>query len=384
MKRLAEWGPSALLLAAALVLGILAAGSGSPTDDPTPSVKNPGPLGLEVLRTWLEETGHPVHLLEAPLTELPPDLAVLVLAAPTARATSDAEVQAVKAFVSSGGTLVWLVPLDAPGAQRGLREWLEPGRGRPMGELAPDVASDPSGRTVKVLHPFGLARGVDALRVAAGAGLSPEDPAMLDLTARGALWAKRFGGGEVWLAAGPELAQARRLSAEGNLRFWANAAARGPIGFDERHHLPEEGPPGSASIPASFFQLGVLGLAFALVWGRRLGPPRAPAVQVHRSSAEYVEALAALTRKAKVEPELCRELHARLRRLLFERLGIPSTLPDVEAARAAAGRLGAPEGPISALLAHLADPGRATPATFAALARETAALEAAIVTPQVS
>lgn len=374
MKRLGQWLPSIALLLLAAALGLAAGGGGGGEDDPTPSVKNPGPLGLEVLATWLRETGADVRALEAPLTALPADLKVLVIAAPREQRLSGEELAAVKAFVEAGGTLLWFATPEAVNTQRRLAEWLRAKRGEPLGGLAPEDRADLGARTVRVQHPLGLARGVAALRVSSGFGLFFDDEAMVPI-AGPALWAKPLGAGEVWVGAGPDLAQARRLEHEGNLQLWANAAARGPIGFDELHHTPEDGPPLTANIPASLFQLAALGLFFILVFGRRLGPPRPEPVEVHRSSLEYVAALAALTQKARVEPALLQELHRRLRRQFHDRLGVAAALPDAEAAREVGRQLSHAPEPIAALLLALARPGAAGPKEFTRLARDAASLE---------
>lgn len=374
MRRLSQWLPSLGLLLLAAALGLVAGGGGGGADNPTPSVKNPGPLGLEVLATWLRETGADVRALDGPLTALPAGLKVLVIAAPREQRLSGEELAAVKAFVERGGTLVWLATPEAVNSQRRLAEWLRAERGEPLGGLVPEDRSDLGARTVRVDRQVGLARGLAALRVSSGFGLRFDDDAMVPI-AGAALWAKPVGDGEVWVAAGADLAQARRLEHEGNLLFWANAAARGPLGFDEHHHTPESGPPLTANIPASLFQLGALGLFFVLAFGRRLGPPRPEPVEVHRSSLEYIAALAALTQRAKVEPALLRELHQRLRRQFHDRLGISPTLPDAEAAREVGLQLAHAPQPIAALLLALARPGSAGPREFTRLSRDAALLE---------
>jgi hypothetical protein len=377
--RMRQWLPSIGLLLLALVLGLVAGGGSGGGDNPTPSVKNPGPLGLEVLFTWLQETGADARALDEPLTQLPADLKTLVLAAPKARRLDADEFAAVKTFVERGGTLIWLAPIDALGLQSRLAEWLQPSRGEPLGGLAVEDRRDLGGRKIEVVRHLGLARGVLALRLSNSFGLNFENEETVAIVSGGALWARPVGQGEVWIAAGPELAEARRLSYEGNLQFWANAAARGPIAFDEFHHVPEEGPPLTANIPATFLQLGVMGLAFAFVFGRRLGPPRPEPKELHRSSLEYVAALAALTQKAGVEPALLRELHGRLRRLFHERLGLALTRVDAEIAREVAQALNRPHEQVTSLLAELANPGAATPGDFARLAQKAAELERDVV-----
>lgn len=379
MTRVRQWLPSLGLLVLALVLGLAAGGGGTTQDDPRPSAKNPGPLGLEVLQVWLQESGAKVEVLEASLVDLPKELAVLVIAAPKERRLTGEELDAVKHFVVSGGTLIWLARAEDLSVQTRLSEWLQARRGGPLGGMAIEDRTDLGARTLKVQRQLGLTRGVPTVRVSVGSGLAFDDEAMVQLVEGGGLWARPIGKGEVWVAAGPELGEARRLQHEGNLQFWANVAARGPIGFDEWHHVPEEGPPLTANIPASLLQLGAVALAFAFVFGRRLGPARSEPRDVHRSSLEYVGALAALTQKAKVEPALLQELHGRLRRVFRDRLGIAVALADAEAAREVGHALGQAHEPVGALLAQLARPGDAGPGEYTRLATLAARLERSIV-----
>ena len=51
-----------------------------------------------------------MHRLDAPLTELPPAVRTVVIAAPAGREIDRDEVEALERFVTAGGTLVYLAP----------------------------------------------------------------------------------------------------------------------------------------------------------------------------------------------------------------------------------------------------------------------------------
>jgi hypothetical protein len=309
----------AALVLLSLVASIAAQKPGS--DSPIPSITNPGPRGLGVLAAWLRETGGATVLEhDAPLTELPPTTRVLVIAAPTAEEIRTAEVEALERFVEGGGTLIYLVPRKA--AQPALNEWLEVGEGPVAPLLSEPGLEDVGGTTVKVTFASGLLSGAKALRLSAESTLVVAAERAVPVTSDGALWWMKQGAGEVWLAAGPDLAENARLELADNALFWGHLAARGPIAFDEFHHHR-----GATVVPANLLvtglQLAFLALLFLWARGLRLGPPRDAPASWHRSSLEYVTAMAALTRNAKVEPELVVALKADFRRLLDDRAGVP-------------------------------------------------------------
>lgn len=375
MTGLRRWGPSLALLALAAAAGLLAGGGGGSADSPVPSVRNPGALGLEVLRVWLEESGARVHALDGPYTALPEGVATVVVPSPAERPVGEDEVRALRAFVEAGGTLLWLAGPGTLKAQPALAGWLRVSRGPPLRASGPVSLDDPTGRSAPVAVPVGLAAGLRALRVGAGPAVQVDGDAV-PVADGGALWALRQGRGEVWIAAGPDLAEARRLELEDNAAFWSNLAARGPLAFGEWHHVPPEGPALTANLRAAAFQLPLLALALLLVFGRRLGPPRPEPRTVHRSSREYVDALAGLTRRAHLEADLASALHRRIRRVLHERCGLSVQLPDEEASRALERDLPGAGARVSALLHALAAPPRPlAPAQFVHLAKDAARLE---------
>jgi hypothetical protein len=195
-------------------------------------------------------------------------------------------------------------------------------------------------------------------------------------------WWRQLGGGEVWVFAGSDFAENSRIEDADNLELWQTLAARGPMLFDESHHRA-----GSKSASAAARALWIVvgqfvacALFFAYARGARLGPPRPEIAERHRSSREYLESLAWLTRRAGVEKELLREEMGRLRTAMFERLGVPVSLSDEEAAQSLEQHHLRGERLVrlsERLRRSLASP-RASPSEFAELARECARLEALI------
>ncbi|MHB8875270.1 MAG: DUF4350 domain-containing protein, partial [Myxococcaceae bacterium] len=218
-----------------------------------------------------------------------------------------------------------------------------------------------------------------ALRVSADTTAMVEDGAAVPV-AGGALWWMPLGEGEVWLASGADLLENRRLELEGNLGFWQNLAARGPMAFDEHHHVPGEAPPVSLAITAFALQLLAFTAVLAIAHGARLGPARPELAHRHRGNLEYLESLAHLTRRARVERELVEELPSRLRLLMQERLGIALSLPEHEAALELERRCRLPSAKTLCLLqeARAAAEEQVAPGLYARLARDYAKLERVI------
>src|SRR5581483_657884 len=121
------------------------------------------------------------------------------------------------------------------------------------------------------------------------------------------LWWQQRGKGEVWLAAGPDLAESARLELDDNLAFWSAIAARGPVAFDEFHQAPKPAPPLTANLWGSLGQLLFCALVFVLAFGARLGPARPTPQERHRSSLEYVTSMAALAREGCAPGDLASE-----------------------------------------------------------------------------
>ena len=389
MKELRTAAFYGVLVALALALGLATRQAAPPSQ--VPSVHNPGPLGLRALYLYLQESGAPVSALEASFAGpgLSPALRTVVVAAPVGQPVTRDEVSALRAWVAQGGTLVYLMARDSPVRQSALDEWLLPGKGALLASDAsglPPEEKDLTGTTARVWVPVGAARGLDRLRVSLDEGLTVGLSGAVPLAGTpgtAVLWRALEGRGEVYVLAGADLAENRRLELLDNLRFWEALAARGPLAFDEYHQgagvKPE--PPSSRALWVFVAQGLVVGLLYAVSRGTRFGPPRPLAVERHRSSLEYIHSLGWLARRAKVERELIPELARHLRRLMHERLGISPTLPEDEAARLLERTCGVPAADYLAVredLVRTLDQPAPRPADYARLSRRYAELEAVL------
>jgi hypothetical protein len=196
------------------------------------------------------------------------------------------------------------------------------------------TSRDPAGATVRVVHQRGALSGVKHLRIAGESSLALDRPDAVAMTNPEAVWWFKEGAGEVYVASGADLAQNGRLDLEDNAQLWLNLAARGPMVIDESHHVARAGPAATLNLWATLLQFGFAALLFVFATGTRLGPPRDEPRSVHRSAREYVEAMARLTERAKVEPELVTSLRHEVRLFLHERLGLSMTTTDEERVRA--------------------------------------------------
>lgn len=311
-----------LILAVLVVLSLVAslAAQEPGADSPVPSITNQGPRGLGALATWLRESGVEVIAHDASFTELPAEARVLVIAAPAGAEVREDEVAALERFVKGGGTLVYLVPRQTP--QPVLNEWLQVHTG-PVAPLVTEAGlEDVGGTTVSVTFAAGLLEGAKRLRLSADRTLRVDDEAAVQVTSDAAVWWIQRGAGEIWLAAGPDLAENARLELADNAVFWSHLAGKGPVVFDEFHQHVS-----AAALPVNLLVTGLqlTFLALLFLWARatRLGPVRDALPSWHRSSLEYVKAMGALTRNAAVEAELVSVLKTDFRKFLRDVAGVP-------------------------------------------------------------
>jgi hypothetical protein len=386
MKGLKTAAIYGVLVTLALAVGL--AVDQSPRHSVVPSVENAGPLGLKALYLYLRESGAPVTALRESFAEpgLSEDVRTVVVAAPVGRPVTEPEVEALKAWVRQGGTLVYLVSREAKARQPKLDAWL----GISSGPLLPpgsvglsEGETDFTGTTARVWVPVGAARGLERFRVAMARGVTVSGPRAVPLAGeKGAavLWRVPEEAGEVYVLAGTDLAENQRLELLDNLRFWDALAARGPLAFDEYHHgadLARE-PPSARGVWVFAAQCLVVGLLYVAARGTRFGPPRPLLVEKHRSALEYVRSMGWLARRSKVERELVPELARQLRRRMHERLGILLTLPEDEAARALEQTCGIPASDYLEAredLVRTLERQVITPGDYARLARRHARLE---------
>ncbi|MBN1204495.1 MAG: DUF4350 domain-containing protein [Myxococcaceae bacterium] len=374
-----------VLIAVAAALGLAA--RQAPPQSTLPSVDNPGPLGLRALYLYLREGGADIAAHRDSLETLPSQLRTVVIAAPQARAVSSAEVEQLQRFVRAGGTLVLLTSREKEKGQPALEQWLELERGSLLPASSrglPDGAQDLAGTTVQVWLPAGAARGLSGLRVSRDLGVTvglPEAVPLAGLEDTIALWRLGLGQGEVYVAAGPDLAENRRLELLDNLRFWDALAARGPLAFDEFHHSEAPPPPLSRGLWVFALQCLAVGALYVFARGTRFGAPRPQLPERHRSALEYVQALGWLARRARVERELLPEMARHLRQLMQDRLGIPLALSEEEAARMLEQRCGVPPShylEARAELARTLDQRDISPKDYSRVAARYARLESVI------
>ncbi|MBX5483244.1 MAG: DUF4350 domain-containing protein [Myxococcaceae bacterium] len=380
--KLRSWALYGLLLAAAVGMAA-AAGSRARRDSPVPSIDNPGPAGARAVYLYLKEAGFDVEVAREALTPIPPRIRTVVIAAPTARKIGREEIAALDAFAKAGGTVVFL-GRRLEQNQPALADWLQAGAGpRPRTAIAETdpKAIDPAGADVDVWLSRAPLAGVRVLRVGNEPTLNLARKDALPAAGAGdavAAWRVPRGSGDVFVLAGADLIENRRIELGGNLTFWHQLAAQGPILFDEFHHTAAGAPPLSTGVVAIVAQLAACFVLFALVRGARLGPPRPELPVRHRSTLEYLASFAWLTRRARVERELLRDLHTRFRVLLHDRLGVAVPLPDEEAARELERqcRIPVPETmDVLAELQALAAAPRVTPKQYAAVSRRLARIE---------
>lgn len=338
MKNLRTAAIFGVLIALALAVG-LSTRAEAP-ESVVPTVENTGAQGARALYLYLREGGRAVDAQTTSLESLPSGTRTLVLAAPEGRPVSKEEVAAMERFVRAGGTLVYLSPRELGKHQAALEDWLRLDTGPllPASNRGLDSAlTDAGGTTVDVWIAAGPLRGLTHLRVSQDRGLRMRHDDAVPIAGLGgavAIWRRALGSGEVYVLAGADLVENRRLELLDNLRFWDALAARGPLLFDEYHHQLAPPPPLSRGIWAFVGQVLVVGLLYAVSRGTRFGAPRPLRQERHRSALEYVRSMGWLMRRAKVERELLPELDRALRQLMQERLGIPLTLSDADAARA--------------------------------------------------
>ncbi len=328
MSRLGAWPIFALLLALALALGLAA--DGDTQTSTVPSVTNAGPRGLKVLHTWLSESGVDVRLGARPLTDVPDEIATIVVPAPQAATLTRDERLALRRALERGATVVLMVARSA--SKHALEDLVTVQLGPPPELLA--VPNDGAGSSLAVSAPIGAMKGARSLRVANDHTLTVTNAEAVELTSPPGVWVMSVGKGALYVAAGADLAENARLDLADNAVFWRNLAAQGPMWIDESHHVARVQATPTVNLWATGLQFLFAAALFVVARGSRLGPARAEPSAPLRSSTEYVEAMARLTRRARLEPELVEALRRHLRLTLHERLGLSLSLPDGERARA--------------------------------------------------
>lgn len=370
MRQLRAWSIYGAVLATVGAVA-LAVQTGEAPLSPVPSVDNAGPAGFKALFDYLRESGRNVAAHREPLTRIPPETRALVIADPSARTLEDDEVEALKAFVHSGGTVVYLPTRPIQREQAALSSFLR------ISERPPTLAESDAFHSTgtEVLLEAGLTKEVRALNMGLEPPLAVNAEGAIPL-ARGALFRVPWGQGELWMASSSQLGENRRIEALDNLRFWENLAARGPVLFDEYHHRAAEEEQLPLSMLAFAAQFLLVGLAFVASRAPRLAPARAQPEIRHRSSLEYARSLANLHRGAGVEASLLADQLHQLRLRIQERLGVPLSASAEELSLELARHLRLPAKELAATLERAVNaPSRLSPEAFASLSRELVRLE---------
>lgn len=352
------------------------------SESPIPSVESSDARGAKALFAYLTETGARPLVLRAPLTEVPPDAKVIVSVSPRVRPFTHSEWKAIQHWVREGNTFVYGTDRERKGVIEealALEAAEQPNLDNPFERG--EEPKDPSGASAIPWLPSTLFAGVQRLRVASSTGVDSTDRSALPVAGFGAtpsILTFPEGDGEIVALADAALAENRRVGLEDNLVFWLNIAARGRVAFDEHHARDADSQSQNlfAAIGPTVLQL-LLG-AGVLAWavGRRLGEIRPLARTRRRSQAEYVRQLAQLYAAARVEPDLCTELYRSFRRLLLDRLGISTSLDDLDVAQRLKQRSEAMGERYLGLVARVRNPdGAATPQAFARLSKDFALLE---------
>ncbi|MCX8007962.1 MAG: DUF4350 domain-containing protein [Coriobacteriia bacterium] len=283
---------------------------------PVPSIYSSAPEGLRVLYRYLDESGVDVRPLRR-IDELPASGALVVAGdAPLQVDLAPEHVRRLAGWVRAGGTLVLagdaglkvLDALDLPAAvARGVAGEVRPLVQTPLTEGVRSVAAE----TGRVLP--GDPRWVRVLGDDAGALV---------------LVARVDDGEVVWLADAGLLTNEHIAQADNALLALRVFGRRQPVWFDEYHQGFARGgsafehlaPGGQAAVV-----LAGLGIALMLIGvGRRTGPPVAPVRQPEARGLAYIEALAALYRRAGARREALTTLHDGLVRALARRYGSPA------------------------------------------------------------
>jgi hypothetical protein len=361
----------------------LAAGTGAGQPVSRPSITDAGPAGLAGLFRYLETSGRRVSA-QSSAWDTSPDARTIVLAG-IARSLDASEVEVLSAFVHRGGTLVYLAA--AIGAQPELEQWLNLSRGKRTdpGPILDGERLDVTGATAQVHFQRGPLFHVHQLRVGAGSTLTVESEdveVVASVRTVPVAFVRHLGDGRVWIFAGPDIAENRRVELLDNLHFWDAIAQRGPMLFDEYHHqTTASARPLRATLGPFLGQLFLLATGFVFARSARFGDPRPLSQRVDRSSLEYVQSFARLTRRARVEPELVQELLGRLSSQVRERVGSTANLSDPALAEQLALRTNRDARTFHSLIDDLraaANRPDLSPTEYARLCRRCVPWEAAI------
>lgn len=325
----ARFGVGAVIVVLALNLvsaGVTVVTGGSGPGGPTSSSYATAGDGLAAYAELLARHGHTVERVRTSLDRASLDPAsTLVLADPGE--VSDAEGQAIAAFVAAGGRLVAMggeVEALLAGLPGGGPKW------------------DGDGvRTSRPVVPAPEVAGVAAVE-SAGDGSWEDAGATLPLLGDGdrlLATVASVGPGRVVAVADASPLQNRLLARADNAAFGLAAVGPGrPVAFAEAQHGYGRRT-GLSAIPARWRWALAGGFLAAVVWmwsrGRRLGPPDEVEISLPPPRRAYVDAMAGALARTRQRDVVAAPLQERARRRLAARAGLGPDASDDDLRRAA-------------------------------------------------
>jgi hypothetical protein len=335
-----------LAVVGVLILAAVNAFSPAPSG-PDGSSYATAPQGLSAYADLLGRAGHPVTRLKgAPASARLDPRSTVVMLDPSLLSSND--VQALREFVTAGGTLVAGGPDPEP--------WLA--------RLLPDPPAwtDAGETTVSPLVPTPRTASISAVQTA-GEGAWSEPGGTLPLVGapdESLLNAGTLGGGRVELLADPSPLENRLLVSADNAAFsvsLAGASGR-PVAFEEGVHGYGEAT-GLAALPARW-KWALAGLVLAALAGvaarfRRLAPPDPEGPATLPPRRQHVEAMAIALARTAQPAEATKSVRDHGRELVRRRTGLEADA-DTEALTQAAARLGLGVDEVRALFS--AQPGQ--------------------------
>ena len=322
---------------------------------PTGSSYVTTPAGVAAWYELLSRGGTVVRRLRAPVDDTAlAGVGTFVIVEPGFAAYGGDEVAALRRFAEGGGTVV-----VAGRIASGFLDSL----------VGFDPDWNPAGATELV--PWGAPPGSpDLLRADGFGSWGHPGPALPVLGAdRPVALVVGVGAGTVHLVADPSVFTNAHLGTDGNARFAAAVAARGPVVFDEyRHGFADT----SHALPPAWRRtwplLAIVVLLGLYTAGRRLVPPQETLRDLGPERRRYVEALAALLLRSGDATAVVEPLRAEAQRLVVDQAGL-SAAADPGRISAAARRLGLDSQAVEAIM-----DGDRDETTLEALARSVAAL----------
>jgi hypothetical protein len=311
-----------------------------------PSSYSPAWGGSEAAYLLLQNLGYQIERWEKPAADLPAPAGrtVWILADPATAPNQD-DLNGIRRFLDAGGYVLATGSSAAkflPGAQ-------------PFTEGSPWD----NWREFPPLIPSPLTHGIREITLLPPTNWRPQPLSQVTVfgdedTAAVVTW--KFGRGQIvwWAAATPLINGGIRRT--GNLELLLNSmgpAAGTAVLWDEYYHGARETLWSFlAPTPAPWIlaQIGLVFLALAFSYSRRLGPARMPAEVSRLSPLEFVETLGDLYDSARAGSSAVETACGRLRFLLARQLGLPIGASPEEISRSASRQLGWKEEALAATL----------------------------------